>query len=66
MDFPLLAGPTPPAQQIASTTDRELPKSFFSDIAKYMILQCVFKVFRTFWGIKSGPDEKRNFPGGPF
>ena len=30
-----------------------------------MILQCVFRVFRTFWGIKSAPGEKRNFPRGP-
>ena len=51
-DFPLLAGPTPPAQGTRA------PKTTFSDIAKYMILQCAFRVFRTFLGIKSGPVEK--------
>ena len=54
MDFPLLAGPTPPAQQIASTREGELLKPFF-DIIKYVILPCAFMVFLNLLGYKIRP-----------
>ena len=58
MDFPLLAGRTPPVRWIDKISGTKL-WDIFSDIAKYMILLCVFEVFRTFWGIKSVPERLR-------
>ena len=64
--LPLTSGANPSCPADCQYHGTRAPKATFSDIAKYMILQCVFRVFRTFWGVKSAPGEKRNFPRGPF
>ena len=57
MDSPLLAGPTPPGWQVdvLATLSSE---PGFGDLAKYMVLRCVFRGFGTFRGIKSGPVQQ--------
>ena len=64
--LPLTSGANPSCSADCQDHRPRAPKATFSDIAKYMILQCVFRVFRIFGGIKSAPVEKRNFPRGPF
>ena len=65
MDFPLLAGPTPPAGRIANIREPELPEPLFCDMVKYVVLRCVFRVFSLFGGIKSAPVEISKMSGAP-
>ena len=64
--LPLTSGADPSCSPDCQDQQPRAPGATFCDMVKYVLLRGKSGGWSTFGGIKSGPVEKRNFPGGPF